>query len=236
MVGLKFQICGYGACLPSRQMQNADLAGELGADETWIERRCGIRSRFVAEEETTRTLAVGAARKAMGMAPDIRPDLVICSTFTPEYFLCPTAPAIAHDLGLSMPGAIDLNAACAGGVVGILTSLSFLFAGAAQAVLLVSADTTTKFLARRDTQTRILFGDGAAAFVLQAAPFHGSRVRSYTCGSDGAGAPLFRLETCEDGGTHAKPVAIRSSDVYGRLRSRWTGGHCSALPLNEDAR
>src|SRR5215475_9384080 len=114
MVALKFRICGYGACLPARQVQNADLAAELGVDENWIERRCGIRSRFVAEEETTRTLGVAAARKAINMAPDIRPDLVICSTFTPEYFLCPTAPAIAHDLGLPMPGAIDLNAAWAG--------------------------------------------------------------------------------------------------------------------------
>ena len=153
-------------CHENKSRPKSQQRSELGVDENWIERRCGIRSRFLAKEETTRTLGVAAARKAIGMALDIRPDLVICGTFTPEYFPCPTAPAIAHDLGLPMPGAIDLNAACAGGITGILTSLSLLFAGAARTVLLVSADTTTRFLARRDTQTLILFGDGAAAFVL----------------------------------------------------------------------
>jgi 3-oxoacyl-[acyl-carrier-protein] synthase-3 len=193
MVEKRFEICGYGASLPARRLGNEELASGLSVDENWIDQRCGIQSRFVAEDETTRTLGTAAARKAVTMAAGVRPDFVICSTFTPEYLLCPTAPAIAHDLGLHKPGAIDLNAACSGGILGILTSLAYVFSGAARAVLLVSADTTTKYLDKADAQTRILFGDGAAALLLRAAPSGGTRVLSYAYGSDGAGAQFFHL-------------------------------------------
>jgi hypothetical protein len=181
-------------------------------------------------------LGCGGSSKGHGMAPDIRPDLVICSTFTPEYFLSPTAAAIAYDLGLPLPGAIDLNAASAGGIVGILTSLSFLFAGAARTVLLASADTTARFLARRDRQTRIPCGDEAGRSCEKRPP-----AMVLGCGHTrvvptARARPYSALRTARMAVPTLSRVDIPSSDVYGMRRSRWTGGHCFALPLNKDTR
>src|SRR4030095_9350373 len=117
-----------------------------------------------------------------------RPDCLICATFTPEYRLCPSAPSIVRSLGLGPIAAFDVNAACSGGVVGLLTALSFIAAGTFERVLLVASDTTTRHLAADDARTRILFGDGAAALLLESQPMQGIALRSWVAGSDGAGA------------------------------------------------
>src|SRR5882724_5926902 len=144
----RFCITGFGSAYPSKVLTNYDLADDLGIDVAWIESRCGIRSRCVVEPgETTHTLAVAAATQALANAPSWRPDCLICATFTPEYRLCPTAPSIARSLGLGPIAAFDINAACSGGALGLLTALSFIAAGTFQRILLVASDTTTRYLA-----------------------------------------------------------------------------------------
>jgi 3-oxoacyl-[acyl-carrier-protein] synthase-3 len=189
----RFRIAGYGAAYPSVALTSGKLARELGIGTDWIESRCGIQSRFVAgANENTHSLAVGAARQALA-DPASQPDCLICATFTPEYRLCPTAPAIARSLGLGNIAAFDMNSACSGGVVGLLTGLSFLAAGTFERILLVASDTTTRYLAADDLRTRILFGDGAAALLLEQDPFCGIALRSWIAGSDGSGADLFHV-------------------------------------------
>ena len=112
----RFRIAGFGSAVPSARLSNRDLAEQLAIEENWIVDRCGIRSRNVAAAgETTRSLAVAAASQALSGAAGFRPDCVVCTTFTPEFPLCPTAPSIASALGLGPIAAFDLNAACAGG-------------------------------------------------------------------------------------------------------------------------
>lgn len=190
----RFRIVGFGSAYPSGVLTNPDLAGELGVDAAWIESRCGIRSRCVVEPgENTSSLAVAAARQAMASSPSWRPDCLICATFTPEYRLCPSAPSIARSLGLGPVAAFDMNAACSGGVVGLLSALSFIAAGTFERVLLVASDTTTRHLAADDACTRILFGDGAAALLLERQPHSGIALRSWVAGSDGTGSSYFHV-------------------------------------------
>jgi 3-oxoacyl-[acyl-carrier-protein] synthase-3 len=95
----RFCIAGVGSAFPSTALTNRELADDLGVDVDWIESRCGIQSRYVARAgETTQTLAVAAARHALSAASSWRPDCLICATFTPEYQLSPTAPAISRSL------------------------------------------------------------------------------------------------------------------------------------------
>jgi 3-oxoacyl-(acyl-carrier-protein) synthase III len=188
----RFRIAGFGVCVPGHSLANTELARELGVDPAWIYKRCGVRARRVACQETTRSMGVAAARAALEMAPDLTPGIVICSTYTPEHLLCPTSPAITSDLGLLHAGAFDLNAACSGGVIGLLCSLTYLTSGAADAVLLVATDTTTKFLRPDDVQTRVLFGDGAAALLLVRGDEGDFGLRALAVGSDGAGSKFFR--------------------------------------------
>jgi 3-oxoacyl-[acyl-carrier-protein] synthase III len=189
----RFRIAGFGSAVPSQRLDNQHLACELNLDREWIEKRCGIQSRWVAgDAETTTSLAITASQRALAVAPERKVDLVICCTFTPDHLLCPSAPAIAAGLQLES-GAFDLNAACSAGVVGLLTALQFLASGAASRVLLVCSDTTTKFLDSGDVDTRIIFGDAASALVLDTCESNDIRVRSFAVGSDGSAAGLFRV-------------------------------------------
>lgn len=169
-----------------------------------------IAGRHVSTaEETTGSLATAAARHALDASSSrSAPDLLVCATFTPDRLLCPTAPAVASALGLRGTGAFDVNAACSGAVLGLLTALGFLSAGVSRKVLLVCSDTTTKYLRPYDEQTRILFGDGAAALLLESANGGGSRLRAWLTGSDGWGAALFSVP---EGGSR-RPFTCVSPD------------------------
>ncbi len=189
----RFRIAGCAQAFPPTILSNKDLAKQLGVDPEWIRARCGVHSRYISGPgETTTTLGVRAAREALRNNPGFRPDCLICATFTPDYPLCPCGPAMVHALDLGPIPAFDLNAACSGGVLGLITALSFIAAGTARQVLLVASDTVTHHLAADDAHTRILFGDGAAAFLIEACP-GGIALRSWVMGSDGAGAKLFHV-------------------------------------------
>jgi len=190
----RFRIAGFARAFPPTALRNPELAAQLGVEPEWIRARCGVQSRYISGPgETTTTLGVRAARLALANAPSFRPDILICTTFTPDYPLCPCAPAIAHALELSPIPAFDLNAACSGGVLGLITALSYIAAGTAKRVLLVASDTVTHHLAEDDADTRILFGDGSAAFLIEACPGAGISLRSWVMGSDGSGAKLFHV-------------------------------------------
>jgi 3-oxoacyl-[acyl-carrier-protein] synthase III len=190
----RFRIAGCGTSLPRTPLKNDELARQLGVEEGWIETRCGVETRYRAEEdETTLSLAVGAAEQVLQDVPEFQPEMLICSTFTPEYLLCPTGPAIAQRLSLGPIGAFDLNAACSGAVIGFLTSLNYLATGFVKRILLVCSDTPTKFLNDADRNTRILMGDGAAAMALESTDHCRSRLLSWSIGSDGAGASYYQV-------------------------------------------
>lgn len=208
----RFRIAGYAQAFPSALLKNSELAVQLGVDPEWIRARCGVQARYICGPgETTTTLGVRAARQALANAPSFRPDCLVCATFTPDYPLCPCGPAMAHALELGPIPAFDLNAACSGGVLGLITALSFIAAGTAQRVLLVASDTVTHHLADDDAHTRILFGDGAAAFLIEACPT-GIALRAWVMGSDGAGAKLFHVP---HGGSAAPWQAPGNGDPRG---------------------
>ena len=208
----RFRVAGYAQAFPSIILNNKELAQQLGVDPEWIRARCGVTSRYISGPgETTTTLGVRAARQALRNTPSFRPDCLVCATFTPDYPLCPCGPAIAHALELGPIPAFDLNAACSGGVLGLITALSFIAAGTADRVLLVASDTVTHHLADDDAHTRILFGDGAAAFLIEACP-EGIALRSWVIGSDGAGAKLFHVP---HGGSAAPWQAPGNGDPRG---------------------
>lgn len=217
MDGFRFRISGVGTALPANAISNAELSQELGVEQDWIASRCGIETRYrTTEEESTLTLAVEASKQVLAETPGFHPDLLILSTFTPEYPLCPTAPQVASTLGLGPVGAFDINAACSGAAVGFLTSVHFLASGFVKRILLVCSDTPTKFLHDEDQNTRILFGDGAAALALEAAPNCRSRLLSWQIGSDGAGASWFY---CPAGGS-AQPVAAPEKMATVKMEGR----------------
>ncbi|TIU94178.1 MAG: 3-oxoacyl-ACP synthase, partial [Mesorhizobium sp.] len=111
------RILGFGHHVPGRKVENAEIENNLGLEPGWIERRTGIRSRFWAtDEDTLSGLAARAGDMALADAGIDRSDigLLLLATSTPDHLLPPSAPLVAHRLGLGRAGAIDLTGACAG--------------------------------------------------------------------------------------------------------------------------
>jgi 3-oxoacyl-[acyl-carrier-protein] synthase-3 len=165
-------ITGWGSALPERRVTNEDLAATLDTSDAWIVDRSGIRERrWAGPGESTGPLATAAARRALDRAgvdaKDV--DILAVATTTPECPIPSTAAIVAAELGTSA-GALDVNAACAGFVFGLAAMSALVESGVAHTVLLVGADTMSRYVDHEDRTTAVLFGDGAGAVVLTGGP------------------------------------------------------------------
>jgi 3-oxoacyl-[acyl-carrier-protein] synthase III len=164
-------ITGWGMYAPSRIMSNHDLEKLVDTSDEWIVSRTGIRERRIAaDDETTTTLSVHAARDALavaGMAPD-ELDLVIVGTCSPDYYMPATAVLVAHELGASRAAGFDLMAACSGFVFSLATATAYVRSGMYRNVLVVGVELLSRFLDYTDRNTCVLFGDGAGAVIVSA--------------------------------------------------------------------
>lgn len=162
-------ILGTGTALPERVITNHDLEKLVETSDQWITERTGIKERRQAGPgETTSTLSVQAARKALEMA-GVRPeqlDLIICSTISPDMPLPSTAALIQRDLGAPACCAFDLAAACSGFLFGMSVAEQFIKSGKARYILVVGAELLSRYLDYEDRATCVIFGDGVAASVM----------------------------------------------------------------------
>lgn len=170
-------VLGTGAYLPERIMKNAELEALVQTTDEWIRERTGITQRHIAaDSEVTSDLGVKAAQQAIqqaGIAPDSI-DLVVLATTTPDDTMPSTATKIQHRLGITGGAAFDINAACSGFVYAMTIANNFIISGAAKRVIVIGAETYSRILDWNDRTTCILFGDGAAAVVLEAQQGTGS--------------------------------------------------------------
>ena len=186
-------ITGWGMAAPQRVVTNDDLAQFLDTTDEWIQSHTGIRERRIAEDgETTASLALAAGQRALEVA-QVNPselDLIIVATCTPEHLLPATACLVQDRLGASKAGAFDLSAACSGFIFALNMATQAIRTGSIQCALVIGAETLSRMMDWTDRNTCILFGDGAGAFVLQAAPEPGG-VLSSVMRSDGSGGELL---------------------------------------------
>lgn len=182
-------ISGSGSCVPQRRLTNADLEKLVDTNDEWIVQRTGIRERrVVSNGESTVTLALHAAQKALEnakiSADDL--DLIIVATLTPELITPSTACLLQEKLGIKRHiGAFDMGAACSGFVYSIATASQFIQTGAYKNILIVGAETLTRIVDYTDRGTCILFGDGAGAVVLSATEDSSRGIQAFELGADG---------------------------------------------------
>jgi|TARA_R100001244_G_scaffold6593_32_gene8383 3-oxoacyl-[acyl-carrier-protein] synthase-3 len=162
-------IKGTGSALPRTRVSNADLAKRVDTTDEWIVERTGIRFRHIAEDdETTSSLAIEAAEKAMLAAgfnsADI--DLIIVATATPDQTFPATATIVQDALGCNGCVAFDVAAVCSGFLYALSVADSMIRAGSAHNALVIGAETFSRILDWEDRGTCVLFGDGAGAIVL----------------------------------------------------------------------
>jgi 3-oxoacyl-[acyl-carrier-protein] synthase-3 len=116
-------------------------------------------------------------------------DFLLFCTQSPDYFLPTTACLVQERLGLRKDcGAIDFNQGCSGFVYGLALAKSMIEASVARNVLLITAETYSKFMHPRDRSLRTIFGDGAAATLVSAAESETESIGPLVFGTDGSGA------------------------------------------------
>jgi 3-oxoacyl-[acyl-carrier-protein] synthase III len=164
-------VLGTGSALPPRRVDNAELATFVDTSDEWIVERTGIRARHIAADgETTSTLAIEAAQKALdaaGLAAS-EIDLIILATATPDQTFPASATLVQAALGNSDCIAFDVAAVCSGFLYAFTVADNMLRGGAARTALVIGSETFSRILDWEDRGTCVLFGDGAGAVVLQA--------------------------------------------------------------------
>lgn len=182
-----FEVAATGAYVPETIVANEDLS-ELGCDSDWIVQRTGILERRKAHpDQATSDLAILAAERCLdnaGVAPaDV--DLILVATITPDHAAPSTACLVQRHFGCIAP-AMDVNAACAGFMYGLVTGAQFLASGCYRNVLVIGAEVMSRTINPSDVKTYPLFGDGAGAVLLRPAD-DSKGLLSYTLGSEGSG-------------------------------------------------
>ena len=164
-------IAGVGSCLPRRIMTNDDLAKLVDTSDAWITERTGIKARHIAaDDETTKSLAVEACKRALAHAKmdASEIDLIILATSTPDHTFPATATEVQEALGITQGAAFDMQAVCSGFIFALATADAMLKTGQAKCALVIGSETFSRILDWTDRGTCVLFGDGAGAFVLKA--------------------------------------------------------------------
>jgi len=203
-------ITGWGFYVPPKVLTNADLEAMVDTTDEWIYERTGIRERHVVEgDEVTSAMATKAARAALARASVRAEDLdaIIIATTSPDYLLPTAACLVQENLGARAAAVFDLGAACAGFVYGLAVARGLVMSGAAKRVLLVGAETISRFIDWTDRATCVLFGDGAGAVVIEASTA-GSGIRSTALHGDGREKRHLRLE----GGGARHPPTRQAAD------------------------
>ncbi|HDR7824968.1 beta-ketoacyl-ACP synthase III [Bacillus cereus group sp. Bce018] len=205
-------ILGIGRYVPEKVVTNHDLEKIMDTSDEWIRTRTGIAERRIADDTIdTSYMAVEASKKALEDAgisgEDI--DLILVATVTPDRAFPAVACVIQEAIGAKHAAAMDLSAACAGFMYGMITAQQFIQTGTYKNVLVVGSDKLSKIVDWNDRNTAVLFGDGAGAIVMGAVS-EGKGVLSFELGADGSGGKhLYQDEYVMMNGREVFKFAVR---------------------------
>ncbi len=211
--------------LPRKTTSTADLSTEF---PEWpaekIDEKTGIRERHIAAPgECASDLAVAAARKLFDSG-QCRPDQIdyqLLCTQSPDHFLPTTACLVQQRLGIpTRTGALDFNLGCSGYVYGLGLAQGLISSGQAASILLITAETYSKFLNPRDRSVRTIFGDAAAVTLLSADPSATPLIGPFVYGTDGRGGPNLIVPAGGMRQPRTSESALAVQDEGGNVRSQ----------------
>lgn len=161
-------ITGWGKCMPPAVLTNEDISTFLDTNDEWIVTRTGMKERRVSHVSISQLAHIAAARAlaAAGVAAD-DVDLIIFGSCTPDEVVPNNASCIQLLLGIKKAAAFDLNTACTSGMYALSVASAMIKTGAVRTALVIGAEVITNIQDWKDRNVAVLFGDGAAAFVVQ---------------------------------------------------------------------
>ncbi|WP_332650352.1 beta-ketoacyl-ACP synthase III [Lysinibacillus sp. 54212] len=188
-------IIGMGKYIPEKVLTNFDFEKMIDTTDEWIRSRTGIEERHIAaDDEDTSDLGFYAAQRAIedaGLSPE-KIDLILVATVSPDQAFPSVACQIQERLGAKCP-AMDISAACAGFIYGLVTAKQFVESNSYENVLVVGVEKLSKLTNWEDRNTAVLFGDGASAAVLSKVS-EGRGILSFELGADGTGGKYLYLD------------------------------------------
>ncbi|HMP99376.1 MAG TPA: beta-ketoacyl-ACP synthase III [Cyclobacteriaceae bacterium] len=171
MSKIRAAITGVGGYVPEYRLTNKELETMVDTNDEWITSRTGIKERRILKGENKGTSVMGiAAVKELLEKTNTDPneiDLIICATVTPDMLFPATANIIAAGVGAHKAFSYDISAACSGFLFALETGSRFIESGAYKKVVIVGADKMSSIINYEDRTTCIIFGDGAAAVLLE---------------------------------------------------------------------
>ncbi len=209
-----------GAYLPEATLSNTELSKTVETSHEWIVERTGIESRHIASHsETTTLMGALAAKEALetaGVSPkDV--DMIVVATCTPDKFFPSTACLIQEALCIPNCPAFDISAACSGFMYGLSIADQFVRSGMAKRPLLIGTEAMSRVVDWQDRRTCVLFGDGAAAVLLEAAETPG--ILGTHMSADGHHKDILSLDNVEgaciymEGGAVYKQAVRRLGEI-----------------------
>lgn len=190
-------ITGVGGYVPDYILTNEEISKMVDTNDEWIMSRIGVRERHILNEEGLGTsyMARKAAKQLLqrtGTDPE-EVDLLVVATTTPDYHFPSTASILCDKLGLKNAFAFDLQAACCGFLYLLETAANFIRSGKYKKVIIVGADKMSSMVDYTDRATCPIFGDGAAAFMLEPT-FEEVGVLDAILRTDGKGLPFLHMK------------------------------------------
>lgn len=204
-------IAGIGMYVPENVVTNEDLTRYMDTSDAWIQERTGIKERRYAHrtEETTTTMAVEAAKIAIGRAgitaQDI--DFIVFATLSPDYYFPGCGVLVQRAMGMKEIGALDVRNQCSGFVYALSVADQFIKTGMYRNILVIGSEKHSFGLdfSTRGRNVSVIFGDGAGAVVLQPTEEEGRGILSTHLHSDGNDAEVLAMYNPGTHANHWKP-------------------------------
>lgn len=203
-------ITGVGMYVPDKVLDNAYFERIIDTTDEWITTRTGIKERRMLENGATSDLATRAAEdllKSKNMSAD-EIDVIIVATVTPDMFFPATACLVQNNIGAKNAWGFDLSAACSGFLFAFQTGCSLVESGSYKKVMVIGADKMTSIVDYTDRNNCILFGDAAAAVLIEATEDQSIGLQDSLLRIDGAGKESLYMK----GGGSLNPPSYKTVD------------------------
>ncbi len=207
---------------PENKVTNDDLSIQFpDYDFSKFEEKVGIKNRYwVGENETALDLAIKACEKLFLRIDKDTIDYILYCTQTPEYFLPTTACILQDKLKLTKNiGALDFNLGCSGFTYGVSLAKALINSGQAKNVLLVTAETYSKYLHPKDRSNRAIFGDASAATLISFS--EEEQIGKFLFGTDGSGYNKLIVKN----GASRTPYDSQAKEVVYGTNNVYTDNH-----------